>query len=70
VIYKRINETSLKSYEGCSITDRKNWTCPSTDYEGSAIDVVDGLIQFEEKSNIRQITRLNWLQNKFLASLN
>lgn len=69
VIYKRADETSLKSFEGCSITDRKNWTCSSTDYESNTISVVDGLIQFEEKSTIRQITRLEWLQNKFLASI-
>ena len=65
VIYQHDNETGVKAYEGCVIQDRKNWSC-SKDYENETIVVTDGIIQFEEKSKIRQIKRLEWLQNKFL----
>lgn len=69
VIYQQSNDTSLKSYEGCSIVDRKNWTCP-IDRENSSIAVSDGMIQFGENSSVRQITRLEWLQNRFLEYIN
>lgn len=69
VIYQQSNDSSLKSYEGCTIIDRKNWTCPK-DYEEGNVSVKDGMIQYENNSSVRQITRLEWLQNKFLETMN
>ena len=52
----------------CSITNRKNWKCT---FEATVeeIQAVDGKIISENKGNKRQITRLEWLQNKILATI-
>lgn len=61
---ENINESII--YSDCTIQDRKNWSCidPSTQQE---IIVQDSMIINSENNNIRQITRLQWLQNKFLT---
>ena len=72
-IYLQENKIALKSdgqsesvvYENCSIEDSKNWACPD-ELNEQAITVKDGVIIQEETSAIQQITRLKWLQNKFL----
>ncbi len=65
VISKLDNQNEQITFDNCTVQDRKNWQCTdrSTQLE---IKVKDGLIIYSEKNNIRQITRLQWLQNKFL----
>ncbi len=65
VIAQFDNQTEPLTYDQCMIQDRKNWSCMdvATQLE---IKVKDGMIIYNEKNNIRQITRLQWLQNKFL----
>lgn len=55
-------------FENCQIQDSKNWICPS---EVSQENLVfkDGFIVYSENSDTRQITRLEWLQNKFLEKI-
>lgn len=52
-------------YETCSIQDSKNWTC-TDDLSTPILSVKDGVFELEEGSPVQQITRLKWLQNKFL----
>ncbi|MFK7816886.1 MAG: hypothetical protein AB8B92_11185 [Gammaproteobacteria bacterium] len=61
---ENVNEPVI--YNDCTTQDRKNWSCidASTQEE---INVKDGMIIYSENNNIRQITRLEWLQNKFLT---
>lgn len=65
----RITEGQLEEivYENCSIRDRKNWTC-NTEIDEKIISVTDGNLNITEteSKNVRQITRLEWLQNKLL----
>ncbi len=63
------NKTDASVYTNCIIQDRKNWTCESTSLQKN-ISVIDGLINFGEKSDTRQITRLEWLQYKILEIIN
>jgi len=69
VISKLENQPESFIYKDCTIQDRKNWTCSdeSTQLE---INVEDGLIVYNEANNIRQISRIEWLQNKFLKVIN
>lgn len=65
VISKIENQPESVTYDQCIIQDRKNWTCTeqATQLE---IKVEDGIVSYSENNNVRQITRLQWLQNKFL----
>lgn len=65
VITHTENQTDPVTYDQCMIQDRKNWSCidQTTQQE---IKIKDGIMIYNEKNNIRQITRLEWLQNKFL----
>lgn len=65
VIAHTENQTDSVTYDQCMIQDRKNWSCidQTTQQE---IKIKDGIMIYNEKNNIRQITRLEWLQNKFL----
>ncbi len=55
-------------YKNCSVLSRKNWSCA---IEGSAQEILasDGKITHEtiENNEKRQITRLEWLQNRLLS---
>lgn len=59
------NLTNSNIYQDCAIQDRKNWVCiePTTQ---ESVTAKDGILIESEASNVRQITRLQWLQNKFL----
>lgn len=59
------NQTNSNIYQDCAIQDRKNWACtdPLTQEK---ITAKDGILIQTETSNVQQITRLQWLQNKFL----
>lgn len=63
IIFKLENQADSIVYEGCAIQDRKNWLC-TDELTQQNITVKDGLIIFTENSDRRQITRLQWLQNK------
>jgi hypothetical protein len=65
IIYKSENQSESTIYETCSIQDSKNFSC-TNEADEAVITVKDGMLIFEEKSAVQQITRLQWLQNKFL----
>lgn len=65
IIYKPGAQSESIVYQTCSIQDSKNWTCLD-EANNPKITVKDGVVVIEEKSDIQQITRLQWLQNKFL----
>ncbi|QMU60860.1 MAG: hypothetical protein GKR92_03785 [Gammaproteobacteria bacterium] len=65
IISKLENQHDSSIYESCTIRDRKNWLC-SVGLTQQNITVKDGQITYSENSDTRQITRLEWLQNKFL----
>ena len=69
VTHNTEGQTNLRTYEDCAIQDRKNWTCTDT-LSNKNMTVKDGKLLFDEKSDIRQITRLQWLQNKVLSFIN
>ena len=58
-------QTISNIYQDCAIQDHKNWTCmdPVTQEK---ITAKEGILIENETSHVRQITRLQWLQNKFL----
>ena len=60
------HETNI-SYNNCSISDRKNWSCVN-ETSGELIQATDGQMSYQniEIGNKRQITRFEWLQNKLL----
>ena len=63
------------TYNNCSISDRKNWSCTNSEADES-ISAVDGIVSIkkdtDDVSSIgkRPITRLKWLQNRFLEKFN
>ena len=63
--------STVVTYKDCSITDRKNWTCIITETE-QVITISDGMINFENLglNDARQISRLEFLQDKFLKYFN
>lgn len=63
------NQPNTLTLENCSIQDRKNWSCDDT-LSNKVLSIVDGKLQFDVESNIQQITRLQWLQNKILNLIN
>ncbi len=63
------NQPNKLTLENCSIQDRKNWRCDDT-RSNKVLSIVDGELQFDEESDIQQITRLQWLQNKILNLIN
>ena len=65
--FKQQSDTLL--YSDCAITNRKNWMCIN-DASETDITVRDGKLVLVENSDIRQITRLEWLQNKLLETVN
>lgn len=62
------NNPDRTIFENCQIQDSKNWTCPN-DITQQTIIFKDGFIVYKENSDTRQITRLKWLQNKFLEMI-
>ena len=65
IIQKSENQSELVIYENCSIQDSKNWAC-TNELNNSVVSVKNGIFQFEKNNPIQQITRLKWLQNKFI----
>lgn len=63
------NQLDTKIYEGCTIQDRKNWVCTDKLTKQNIL-VKDGLVIYAENNDRRQITRLQWLQNKVLEFVN
>ena len=59
------SQSDFHTFENCSIEDRKNWTCNDT-RTSKVLTIRDGKIQLEETSDLQQISRLQWLQNKVL----
>jgi hypothetical protein len=62
------HQSNVYIYPDCSIKDRKNWVCEGELTEQNII-VSDGIIIKTEDSDTRQITRLQWLQNKILEKI-
>ena len=62
-------QSNTHVYSDCVITDRKNWMCMDNTHE-TDITIKDGKLALTERSDIRQISRLEWLQNKLLERLN
>lgn len=56
-------------YDSCTIQDRKNWSCTVKNTQEN-ITVNNGLITLADNNSDRQITRLKWLQNKLLNTIN
>jgi len=71
IISKLKNQADSDSgiYEGCAIDDRKNWMC-TDELTQQNITVKDGFVIYDENNDRRQITRLQWLQNKVLEFIN
>jgi len=65
IIHIPDNQSDSITYNDCSIQDSKNWTCVD-ELNEQTITVKDGMLAKEEKSDVQQITRLKWLQNKLL----
>jgi len=65
IIHIPDNQSDSIIYNDCSIQDSKNWTCVD-ELNEQTITVKDGMLAKEEKSDVQQITRLKWLQNKLL----
>ena len=63
------NQSDSVVYEDCEIQDRKNWAC-TDELTQQNITVKDGLVIYAENNDRRQITRLQWLQNKALEFVN
>lgn len=61
------SESTVESiiYETCTIQDSKNWECIDASND-PVLSVKDGIFMFDENESVQQITRLKWLQNKFL----
>jgi len=68
IIANSNNQLEATTYESCEIQDSKNWTCENETTQEN-ISVEDGLIIYAENSDTRQISRLQWLQNRFLEWL-
>ena len=68
ITYTLENQLETEVYESCEIEDRKNWTC-LIESSDETITVKDGKLQLPEKSDLRQITRLEWLQSKLLEKV-
>jgi len=69
IISKLENQIDTHIYEECAIQDRKNWVC-TDELTQQNISIKDGLIIYTENNDRRQITRLEWLQNKVLEFAN
>ena len=69
IIHTIENQLEAQILSNCNIQDRKNWTCVDNQLE---IDLtsIEGMLQIGNKNDIRQITRIEWLQNKFLNIIN
>ena len=65
IIHKSENQSESTLYETCSIQDSKNFIC-TNEADEAIITVKNGIFIYEEKSAVQQISRLQWLQNKFL----
>ena len=65
VTYIDKDQSSTNTYSNCSIIDRKNWTCID-DISNNEVIVKDGILALDKYSDLKQITRLEWLQNKLL----
>jgi hypothetical protein len=65
VITNSEDHGELITYDNCNVQDRKNWVCSEQTNQPELI-VADGKIINAKDKNIQQITRLEWLQNKFL----
>lgn len=68
VFYKTEDNTGMVKLTDCTVTDRKNWQCATSD-NTNKIQALDSsiLMDNETQENKRQITRLEWLQNTILA---
>ncbi len=53
------------TFSNCSIIDRKNWTCID-DTSNNEVIVKDGILVLAKNSDLKQISRLEWIQNKLL----
>jgi hypothetical protein len=65
IIYEFEHQPGSSVYEGCTIQDRKNWVC-TDESTNQYIMAKDGMLIYDDNSDTRQISRLEWLQNKFL----
>ena len=64
------DQSNVIQYKNCSVLSRKNWSC-TTDESTEEINASHGKITHETVANDekRQITRLEWLQNRLLANI-
>jgi len=76
-INQSINQIVLKTndqgentvFDNCEISDSKNWSCINSSTQ-EKLSVKDGLIVQSENTETRQISRLEWAQNKILEKFN
>lgn len=61
-------QSDIIQYNNCSVLDRKNWSC-TNEQTNEKIHAEDGRLSYEniDISEKRQITRLEWLQDRLLA---
>ena len=65
ITYTSENQLEPTVYEVCTIQDSKNWSC-TDESDNPIVTIKDGKLMHEEHSPVQQITRLQWLQNRFL----
>ncbi len=66
----QVTTSNGAQFSNCTVIDRKNWECLVTD-TSEIIQAKNGKVILENKdqNSKRQITRLEWLQNKLLAKI-
>ena len=68
VTVKTKDEPQITQFNNCTVIDRKNWTCSMED-TAMTIQAINGKLThtYKDQDITRQITRLQWLQNKLLT---
>ena len=62
------NNTEAILYSDCTIQDRKNWDCQDEVLQ-KGITIKDGIITSKKDVDVRQISRLEWIQNLLLEKV-
>lgn len=74
VIKSEAGQSNTSTYNNCSISDRKNWSCINNE-TNEGVFSVNGEVKYNEETETpkkigkRTITRLKWIQNRFLDKL-
>ena len=56
------------TYSDCMIQDRKNWTCKDKTTHNDIV-IKEGMIMSIIETDVRQISRLEWIQNLLLKKV-